>query len=226
MENKINIAEILKDCPKGTRLYSPMLGECTLDGVTPGVFPIDVQCSHGYYSFSEYGEYFDDCKEAECLLFPSKDCRTWEGFKKPNPKPEFKVGSVAISLLTGTIGAITGYLGNYVNITGLNKSSVKREFIRLAAGFEIDEWNGELHKVHKHYSRGKRRIIDWFLPFDRVLVRDDQNSRWRCGNFSHYNSENSEGYCFCCVGDLWRQCIPYNEKTAHLLGTTEEYKEE
>ena len=31
MENKINIAKLLKDCPKGTKLYSPITGECTLD---------------------------------------------------------------------------------------------------------------------------------------------------------------------------------------------------
>lgn len=27
MENEINIAEILKDCPKGMELYSPIYGE-------------------------------------------------------------------------------------------------------------------------------------------------------------------------------------------------------
>lgn len=33
MENKINIAEILRDMPKGTKLYSPLFGECNLDKV-------------------------------------------------------------------------------------------------------------------------------------------------------------------------------------------------
>ena len=30
MENKINIAEILRDMPNGTKLYSPMFGKCKL----------------------------------------------------------------------------------------------------------------------------------------------------------------------------------------------------
>ena len=30
MENKINIAEILRDMPKGTKLYSPLFGKCEL----------------------------------------------------------------------------------------------------------------------------------------------------------------------------------------------------
>lgn len=33
MENKINIAEILRDMPKGTKLYSPLFGKCNLDRV-------------------------------------------------------------------------------------------------------------------------------------------------------------------------------------------------
>ena len=30
MENKINIAEILRNMPKGTKLYSPLFGKCEL----------------------------------------------------------------------------------------------------------------------------------------------------------------------------------------------------
>lgn len=33
MEDKINIAEILRDMPKGTKLYSPLFGKCELVGV-------------------------------------------------------------------------------------------------------------------------------------------------------------------------------------------------
>lgn len=29
---------------------------------------------------------------------------------------------------------------------------------------------------------------------------------------------------YLCVGDLWMYCIPYNEETAHLLGTTDDWK--
>lgn len=36
MENKINIAELLKDCPKGTKLYSPLCGECYFDRLNFG----------------------------------------------------------------------------------------------------------------------------------------------------------------------------------------------
>lgn len=43
MENKINIAEILRDMPEGTKLYSPLLGEVKFKEVVFGnIFPIKV----------------------------------------------------------------------------------------------------------------------------------------------------------------------------------------
>ena len=62
-----------------------------------------------------------------------------------------------------------------------------------------------------------------FKPFDRVLVRDFNTQQWRCGIFSHYGE--TEEFKYACVGHMYAQCIPYNENTAHLLGTCEPYKE-
>lgn len=62
-----------------------------------------------------------------------------------------------------------------------------------------------------------------FKPFQQVLVKDnDDNSSWKCGIFSHYN-EFEEVYKYSCVGSIYAHCIPYNENTAHLLGTTDAY---
>lgn len=58
-----------------------------------------------------------------------------------------------------------------------------------------------------------------FKPKDWVLGRDD-DEEWGLDIFSH-TKINGE---FACVGAIWKQIIPYNEKTAHLLGTTEDYK--
>lgn len=56
-----------------------------------------------------------------------------------------------------------------------------------------------------------------FKPFDRVLVRDGNDGCWHADIFSHKNKDRGRYYC---TGYEWRQCIPYNEQTAHLLGTT------
>lgn len=83
MENKINIAKILKDCPKGTKLYSPLCGECYFDSLNMGTIICKKQntqeitfTSKGYYMLPV----FDDC---ECVLFPSKENRDWSKFQIP-----------------------------------------------------------------------------------------------------------------------------------------------
>jgi hypothetical protein len=61
-----------------------------------------------------------------------------------------------------------------------------------------------------------------FKLFDIVLVRDDEEDDWRIAEYSH-KTESNQYYV---VGGLcWLRCIPYNEKTAHLLGTTDNWEE-
>lgn len=58
-------------------------------------------------------------------------------------------------------------------------------------------------------------------PFDRVLVRDYNDDKWVCSIFSHIEPEDSFHYE--CILELnCRYCIPYNEDTKHLVGTTDE----
>lgn len=91
MNEKINIAEILKDCPKGTKLYSPMFGEVKFYVVDPicGNDYIKVKtCSEDVEYFHPNGHYFTGYNDSECLLFPSKDQRDWTKFKVKTAKKE------------------------------------------------------------------------------------------------------------------------------------------
>ena len=62
-------------------------------------------------------------------------------------------------------------------------------------------------------------------PFDMVLANDlEEITCWVCGLFSNY--EESAGFYPCrCVGSSYRVCIPYNDDTKHLVGTTDEAPE-
>lgn len=83
----MNIAEILKDCPKGTKLYSPLFGEVELDHVLSGsTFSIYVRGDNMDCAFTAEGKYFEDKPNSECLLFPSKDQRDWMKFKMKKEK--------------------------------------------------------------------------------------------------------------------------------------------
>lgn len=77
METKINIAEILKDKPQGTKLYSLTYGDCSYQEYT-GDFGIECHSQNGVQlNFDEYGKY---CIDGECILFPSKSMRDWSKF--------------------------------------------------------------------------------------------------------------------------------------------------
>ena len=77
----MNIAKILKDTPKGTKLYSPLFGECTFLFVTE-CNEIEVEDIPGNtWSFHLDGTYIST---GDCILFPSKKNRDWNKFHERN----------------------------------------------------------------------------------------------------------------------------------------------
>lgn len=56
-------------------------------------------------------------------------------------------------------------------------------------------------------------------PFDRVLVRDYDDACWAASIFSHIEKDEDGRQVYIAAGCSWNQCIPYNDNTAHLLGT-------
>jgi hypothetical protein len=61
-----------------------------------------------------------------------------------------------------------------------------------------------------------------FKPFEQVLARDYDNDIWSATHYSHYDKQEESHRC---TNTYWKQCIPYNEETKHLLGTTEPYEQ-
>lgn len=99
MNENLNLVELLKDCPKGTLLYSPLLGEVKLDGINDLLsFPVSVIDKKGdKYSFTKQGTFF--LSNGECLLFPSKDQRDWSKYQRPFVNGDIitsKAGGVAL----------------------------------------------------------------------------------------------------------------------------------
>lgn len=64
--------------------------------------------------------------------------------------------------------------------------------------------------------KAKRFDIKTLQPFDKVLVRDE-DCYWTADLFSHIDDSIGR---VCCSWYSWKQCIPYNEETKHLVGTT------
>lgn len=64
-----------------------------------------------------------------------------------------------------------------------------------------------------------------FEPKQWVLTRESTEDVWKLDIFSHSQWEDSEEcYHYYCVGGWNYECIPYNEETKHLIGTSEDWE--
>ena len=158
MNENLNLVEILKDCPKGTKLYSPVYEYVELVSVSlveVAKYPIEIKDRYGVSDgITKDGRIYEEFN-GECMLFPSKEQRDWSKF---NP---------------------------HTNQTKFDPNTLN--------------------------------------PFDKVLARNDSED-WSCLFFSHI-VRDEETYPYACGYDLFTQCIPYNNDTKHLVGTTKEAPE-
>ena len=159
MNEKIDLTQILKDCPNGTKLYSTIYGNVKFIRISNcSPYPIIIENAGGIFSVTKRGMHILDYEDnAECTLFPSKEQRDWSKFTAPWYKKE-----------------------------RFDPKTLK--------------------------------------PFDKVMVRDDNNEAWFCTIFSHLQS-NDCGYSYNTASGIYFCCIPYNDDTKHLVGTTDEAPE-
>ena len=165
MNENIDLTKILKDCPKGFKLYSLLHGEVSFRGIDETNdysitydYPIrgDIGiCTSAFY-LTRNGAYSRNYN-GECILFPSKTQHDWSKFVAPWYKKE-----------------------------KFNPNTLK--------------------------------------PFDRVLTKGYDICKWKIDFYSH--KEVNSIFPYRCAGNsLYKYCIPYNDDTKQLVGTTEEAPE-
>lgn len=236
--NKINIAEILKDCPKGTKLYSPLFGNVELFSVDENNIPINVRTIKGRtcecFSFTREGHYFAGYYDAECLLFPSREMRDWSKFFKRGDVVYIKEANNVTDYAIFDSWGNDDYTEFNASIFYSNKSGFAE---RKVCTVKLYTKANEILKaklitfIERHYN-GKYnpdtlqvepvKFECPFKPFDKVLVRDNNEQEWKINFFSHYNKDVC--YKYYCLKSFYNQCIPY-EGNEHLLGTTDPYTE-
>lgn len=229
MENKINIAEILRDMPKGTRLYSPLFGKCECIDVDHSEYPIIIkaQRTDGTVAkgFMKDGRYFDGFEDARCSLFPSAKMRDWSKF--------FKRGDIVYNPNSKMLAIFDGWVNDdYTEFnTTINyykdHTFGEEEVCNTECFVKANEEQKTLFiaAAEKHYG-GKYnpetlqvgpKLKCSFEPFQKVLVRDFCDEKWKADYFSHYNEDNCS-YSYCCVGDAYKECVAY-KGNEHLLDT-------
>lgn len=231
MKKKINIAKILRNKPVNTKLYSAIFGECIFKTITDK--RINIVFCGGNYSFFDNGKLY---KAGDCCLFPSREMRDWSKFA-------WKKGDVLISNNGKTKVIFDGFKDNtYTTFTGkhalyylgnddttlfyINVDTYKTELFHIEDDNDAIQYYFNILNKKLGYKFNietlNNKSSKWTpKPFDKVLVRDADDDYWCADLFSH-----KDGINFICVGSNWTHCIPYNEKTAKLIGTTNNYKED
>lgn len=169
----MNIAEILKYCPKGTKLYSTVFGEVKFSEVYPNNMIVVIikddfkRVFHKDGSYSEYGE---------CVLFPAKDQRDWDKFRLPVKKgdimmnydgscPFIVAGELYENILPKYICGIN-LCGEFIKYPGkggwttdfyipASKEAKKELFDKMTeAGYRWNAYTLELEKIKPEFKEG------------------------------------------------------------------------
>ena len=219
----MNLVEKLKNVPEGTTMYSPLFRDpITFVRINEGApYPIICKTIVGeLFVLTQEGYYTKETAPQNCMLFPTPEM-TWDNY--------FGKGDIVASENTISIVDHIGNLGSLKNIIyyqacidgfgrlkmgidcGVGSTKDKRnatngERVRILrmlaeAGYEFDGVN----VTYKEYQ---------FEPFEQVLVRDSANEKWKTAHYSH-----REGMTYI-AGGTWLYCIPYNEETKYLRGTS------
>jgi hypothetical protein len=168
METEINIVEILKDKPQGTKLYSSACGKCRLEEVDDKSFKISFYNSkfgimnggEGY--LDKNGKLYDD---GECVVFPSKEMRDWSKFA-------WNEGDVLVSNDGGTEvifdkwydDTYTNFYGrHYLNSEDKNNVKYNETFLCTTERYALEDKNAAKTYLKTIEERlgGKLNLETW-----------------------------------------------------------------
>ena len=92
MNENVNLSKILRDCLKGTKLYSPLFGVVKFEEISEDWNFVCVRKGKDIWTFTYDARFLfgiSNSKSAEIMLFPSKYQRDWDKFKVKSNKSKF-----------------------------------------------------------------------------------------------------------------------------------------
>lgn len=135
--------------------------------------------------------------------------------RDPNTYTDWKVGDFIQNKFTKTVCIITAKLGHIFYIG-------ERVFIYSAEDLK-EKFKLVLTEYEKELSETTEEKVIPFEKGDRVLVKRSKFDKWDFDFFEYYDNILVASYV--CKKGNYPYCIPFNEKTWQLLGTTDDYKE-
>ena len=242
MKSETNIAEILRGCPKGTRVYSTAFGEARLLTIDDdGKYPIvTIEEDHRPRNFTAQGR-IDDNPKAACILFPSDKMRDWDKF--------FKRGDIVTDDVYNGKAIFDRWANdNYTSFYATSGNRYDTEVFRRADLDERARFIAELERHHggtynpetlkveakKDHSlehnpetlKVEAKKDHSLEPFQKVLARgnifSNNAGKWKATFFSH-KIIGAIGPLYECGAGCYKECIPYNDETKQLIGTNRPY---
>lgn len=247
MNKNLDLTEILKNCPVGTKFYSSYLGK---DVIFIEIYDNHIKCEYSSQidslncsiQFRKDGSLYPG---GECMLFPSKDQRDWSKWQRP-----FIDGDILVSI-TDKIFIFSdtkiesfskiSYCTCHIVVDKINKNIVNCNFndfgpyvslCRYATEeekqllFDVIKDKGYRWNVDtKTLEKIKKEKFDpkTLQPFDKVLARQFKDRPWIADFHSYYDVCRGQSVG---TGEFrYYYCIPYNEDTKHLLGSSNEAPE-
>ena len=142
----------------------------------------------------------------------------------PETYTDWKVGDrVCCMDDTEAVYVIAAKLGEVVFLSKNNSQILTLPTDILVDDFKLILTDYEKELIHAQELEEKQKECP-FREGDKILVRDYDSSEWRFAIFASYNKDSEEPYQVKPSLLSYRQCIPLNEHTWKLLGTTDEYK--
>lgn len=228
----INIAEILNEKPQGTMLWSPIFGKAPFTKFTKSLSGeplIVIGTDSPSWCFTKEGK-FESGKQAqaEMTIFPSKKMKDWSKFAfcpgdiLVNTTDKFSPKIVVFKKFVDEDYTTFESTCGLTSETKLVKYSIQSTLSYCKMKNEDDvritkEKIDELIREEEAANSPDHTL----QPFDKVLVRDTQNDAWR-PSFWGYKKDDGP-FPYTTASGVFKYCIPYNEETKHLLGTTEPY---
>lgn len=110
----------------------------------------------------------------------------------------------------------------YINADGtLDLCNVLSQEIMLYPSREMRDWS----KFTAPWYKKEKFDPKTLKSFDKVLVRNYTADYWCCGFFSYISMFKGTLYKYVTENSAYWKCIPYNDDTKHLVGTTDEAPE-
>lgn len=231
MEEKTSVAEILKDKPEGTKLWTDMFGSVTLYVVTDACDAFQVKHHNKEPWFDKDGKLY---KEGVLCIYPSKSMRDWNKFS-------WKPGDVLVNsdkdvhvifekfeddtyetfhgqyYLWEEKGSIVNFEEDedYIQTSAFQKAG--KDDAQTYINTIEEKLGGQLNFEALEIEKAQPKVE--LKSLDMVLVKDYKDSEWYLDTFE--SMEPNCIYPYKCMMNLWKYCIPY-KGNEHLLGTTKD----